>query len=154
MSVPQILVGTKLKEFYPLVSDMTTSDSDQCTAAELPAIKHYLACMMLVGANAVRLGGLKDDLFNSYLLGGDKYPNTREDGVGLLNNCKIPKKQHQHDKWGLQEELAFVQNGEEENKVNAMEGTKCHICNNEVHWGDECPTLSQAEQAWRKKYHD
>ena len=75
--------------------------------------------MMLVGVNAVRFGGLKDNLFSSYLLGGYKYPKTREDVVGLLNNYKGPKKQHQHDKWGVQEELAFVQNGEEEKKANA-----------------------------------
>ena len=108
--------------------------------------------MMLVGDNAVRFGGLKDDLFNSYLLGGDKYPKTREDVVGLLNNYKGPKKQHQHEKWGVQEEPAFVQNSEEEKKANVMEGTKCHVCNKEGHWGDKCPTLLSAEQAQRKKY--
>ena len=71
--------------------------------------------------------------------------------MGLLNNYKNPKKHHQHDKWGVQEELAFFQNGEEEKKANAMEGTKFHVCNNEGHWGYECPTLLPAEQAQRKK---
>ena len=126
---------------YPLVSDVTMADSDQRTAAEVPVREHYPAFMMLVGATAVWFGGLKDDLFSSYLLGGDKYPKTREDVIGLLNNYKSPKKQHQHDKWGVQEKLSFVQNGEEEKKVNAMEGTKCQVCNKEGHWGDDCPTL-------------
>ena len=70
--VPQILVDTKLKEFYPSVSDVTTADSGQRTAAEVLAIEHYIACMMLVGEKDMRFGGMKDDLFNSYLLGGDK----------------------------------------------------------------------------------
>ena len=61
------------------------------------------------------------------------------------------KKQLQHDKWGLQEELPFVQNGEEEKKANAMKVTKCHVCNKEGHWGDECPNLSPEEQHQRKK---
>ena len=71
--------------------------------------------------------------------------------MGLLNNYKNPKKHHQHDKWGVQEELAFFQNGEEEKKANAMEGTKFHVCNKEGHWGDKCPTLLPADQAHRKK---
>ena len=49
---------------------MTTADSNQRMAAEVPVRYHYLACIMLVGANAVRFGGLKDDVFNSYLIGG------------------------------------------------------------------------------------
>ena len=85
VSVPQVLVDTKLKELYPSVSDVTTANSSQRTTAEVPAREHYLACMMLVGANAVRFCGLKDNLFNSYLLGGYKYPKTREDVAGLLN---------------------------------------------------------------------
>ena len=72
MRVPQILVDTKLKELCPSVLDVTTDDGDQRTADEVPAREHYLACMMLVGANTVRFGGLKDNLFNIYLLGGDK----------------------------------------------------------------------------------
>ena len=76
LSIPQILVDTKLKELHPLVSDVTTANSGQRTAAEVPAREHYLALMMLVGANDVRFGGPNDDLFNSYLLGGDKYPNV------------------------------------------------------------------------------
>ena len=124
VSVPQILVDTKLKQLYPSGSDVTTADSGQRTADKVPAREHYLTCMMLVGANAVRFGGLKEYLFNSYLLGGDMYPKTREDVVGLLKNYKVPKKQQQHDKWGVQEEIDFVQNGEEEKKANAMEGTK------------------------------
>ena len=39
---------------------------------EVPTREHYLACMMLVGENAVRFSGLKDDFFNSYLLSGEK----------------------------------------------------------------------------------
>ena len=73
--------------------------------------------------------------------------------MGPKKNYKGRKKKQQHDKLGVQEELSFVQNGEEEKKTNAMEGTKCHVCNKEVHWGDECPTLSPAEQAQRKKDH-
>ena len=65
---------------------MTTADSSQRTAVEVPEREYYLACMMLVGTNNVRFSGLKEDLFNSYLLGGDSYPRTREDVVGLLNN--------------------------------------------------------------------
>ena len=65
MSVPKILVDTKLKEFYPLVSDVTTADSGQNMASKIQAREHYLACMMLVGEKAIRFGGLKDDLFNS-----------------------------------------------------------------------------------------
>ena len=137
VSVPQVLVDTKLKELYPSVSDVTTANSSQRTTAEVPAREHYLACMMLVGANSMRSVRLKDDLFNSYLLGGDMYPKTREDVMGLLKNYKVPKKQQQqHDKWGVQEELAFVQNGEDKKKAKAMEGTKCHVCNKEGHWGD------------------
>ena len=102
MSVTQILADTKLKELYPSVLDVTTDDGVHRTAAEVPVIEHYLACIMLVGVNSVRFGGLKDNLFSSYLLGGYKYPKTREDVVGLLNNYKGPKKQHQHDKWGVQ----------------------------------------------------
>ena len=86
------------------------------------------------------------------LLGRDRYPKTRDDVVGLLNNYKGPNKQQQHEKWGVQEDLALVQNSEEEKKVNAMEGTKCHVCNKEGNWGNECPTLSPEEQAQRKKY--
>ena len=77
VSVPRVLVDTNLKELYPSVSDVTTADSIQRMADEVPAREHYLECMMLVGENAVRFGGLKDDLFNSYLLGGDRYPKTR-----------------------------------------------------------------------------
>ena len=109
---------------------------------------------MLFGANALQFGGLKDDLLNSYLIVGDKYTKRREDVVGLLNNYRGPEKQHQHDKWGVQEELAFVQNGDEENKLNAMEGTKCHVCNKEGHWVEKCPTLLPVEQAQRKKYRE
>ena len=98
MSVPQVLIDTKLKELYPLLLDVTTADSSQRTAAEIPAREHYPACMMLVWVNDVRFGGLKDDLFNSYLLSGDKFPMTIEDSVGLLNNYKVLKKQQQHDK--------------------------------------------------------
>ena len=86
VSVPQILVDTKLKELYPSVSDATTANGHQRMAEEVLAREHYLTCMILVGANVVRLGGLKEDLFNSYLLGGDKYPKTREDVVGLMKN--------------------------------------------------------------------
>ena len=111
VSVPQVLVNTNLKELYPSISDVTTAENSQHTAAELPAREHYLASVMLVGENAVWFGGMKDDLFNSYLFGGDRYPKTREDVVGLLKNYKVPKKQQQHDKWGVQEELALVQNG-------------------------------------------
>ena len=111
VSVPQILVDTKLKELYHLVSDVTTADISHRTAAEVPAREHYLSCMMLVGENSVRFGGMKEDLFKRCLLGGDVYPKTREDVVGLLKNYKGPKKQQQHDKWGVQKELAFVQNG-------------------------------------------
>ena len=100
---------------------------------------------MLVGANALRFGGLKEDFFNSYLLGGDKYPKTREDVVGLMKNYKGLKKQHQNDMWGVQEELALSQNGKEEKKSNTMEGTKLNVCNKEGHWGAECPTLSPSE---------
>ena len=110
--------------------------------------------MILVGANAVRFGGLKDDLFISYLLGGYRYPKTREDVMGLLNNYKGPKKQQNNDKWGMQEELAFVQNIEEEKKANTMDGTRCHVCNKEGHWGDKCPILLPEEQAHRKKDRD
>ena len=129
VSVPQILVDTKLKELYPSATHVSTANGDQRTAAEVPAREHYLACIMLVWENAVRFGEMKDDCFNRYLLGGDNYPKTREDVVGLLNNYKDPKKQHQNYKWGVKEELAFVQNGEEEKKLNTMEGTKWHVCN-------------------------
>ena len=53
--------------------------------------------------------------------------------MGLLKNYRDPKKQQKHDKLGVQEELALVQNGEEEKKANALEGTKCHVCNKESH---------------------
>ena len=86
VSVPQVLVDTKLKEFYPSVSDVTTANSSQRTTAEVPEREHYLACMMLVGVNSMRSVRLKDDLFNSYLLGGDMYPKTREDVMVLLKN--------------------------------------------------------------------
>ena len=126
---------------------MFTDDSGQRTAAEVPAREHYLECMMSVGSNAMRFDGLNDNLLNSYLLVGYMYPKTREDFFGLLKNYKGPKKQHQHEKWGVQEELSFVQNNEEEKRVNIMEGTTFHVCNKEGHWGDECPTLLPAEQA-------
>ena len=103
---------------------MNTADSSQRTEDEVPKREHYLTCIMLVGENAVRFGELKDDLFSSYLLGGDKYPKTREDVMGLMKNYKGLKKQHQNDMWGVQEELSFSQNGKEENKANTMEGTK------------------------------
>ena len=54
----------------------------------------------------------------------------------------------------MKEELSFVQNGNDEKKANAMEGTKFHVCNKEGHWGDECPTLSPDEQAQRKIYQE
>ena len=92
VSIPQVLVDTKLKEFYSSVLDVTTADSSQRTAAEVPDREHYIACMMLVGANAVRLGGLKDDLFNIYLLSGYRHPKRREDVVGLPKNYKGTKK--------------------------------------------------------------
>ena len=38
--------------------------------------------------------------------------------------------------------------------MNVMEGTKCHVCNEEGHWGDEYPTLSPADQDQRKKDHE
>ena len=37
VSVPHILVDTKLKELYPLISDVTTNDGGQRTSAEVPA---------------------------------------------------------------------------------------------------------------------
>ena len=51
---------------------MTTADGGQRTEDKVPTREHYLACMMLVGANAVQFCGLMDDFFNSYLLGGEK----------------------------------------------------------------------------------
>ena len=55
---------------------MNTADSSQRTEDEVPKREHYLTCIMLVGENAVRFGELKDDLFSSYLLVGDRYPKT------------------------------------------------------------------------------
>ena len=69
----------------------------------------------------------------------------------LLNKYKGPEEQDQHDKWKVQEELAFVQNAEEGKKANAMEGTKCNVYNKEGHWGDECPNLFPEKKAQRKK---
>ena len=43
VSIPQILVDTKLKELYPLVSDVTMADGGQRAADELPEREHYLA---------------------------------------------------------------------------------------------------------------
>ena len=98
VSLPQIFVDTKLKELPPLVSDVTAAKGDHRTAAKVPMQEQYLACTMLVGENAVQFSSLKDDLFNSYLIGRNKHPKTREYVVGLMHNYKVPKKQHQHDK--------------------------------------------------------
>ena len=58
VSVTQILVDTKLKEFYPSVLDVTTADGVQRTEADVPEREHYIACMMLVGENAVWYRGM------------------------------------------------------------------------------------------------
>ena len=62
---------------------------------------------MLYGSDNGRFGGIKTNLENNITCGLDIYPNTKEDTVGLINNCNLIKQ----PMWSntVKEEVAFVQ---------------------------------------------
>ena len=106
--------------------------------------------MILVGANNVKFGELKDNLSNSYLIGEYQYPKNREGLVSILNNWKGSKKQQltTNNTATLREKVSFVQkysdrDGKNGKRVNEVGEEQCHHCKKkDGHWIYECPDLS------------
>ena len=100
--------------------------------------------------NNAKFGEIKDDLYSSYLLRDNQYPNNREGIVSITNNWKGSNKQQPTttNNTTVQDEVEFVQkyaeiddkNGK---RVNAAGEEKCHhYGKRDGHWIYECPDIS------------
>ncbi len=72
--------------------------------------KEYLSCMVLWGSNNTKFYQLKIDPANSITMGQDQFPKTIVETQHLLNDYKMPSRQH-HVKEPDSNGVAFLQNG-------------------------------------------
>ena len=81
------LIDAELQNVRPNPENLTLP---QCTVAESTINQAYYMGIFILGLDPIRFKKLRDNLFNSYMVGRDEYPKTINRATSMLMVYRIP----------------------------------------------------------------
>lgn len=118
----------------------------------LKANKHFFGYLLIVNADPKRYGALQRQYQTLHLSTGiDHYPESIDEAMEKLNQCKPPKSNHKHSKTQRDKNQSSEKESTDDTPalsfLQQSEG-KCHCCGKEGHHSRNCRQKKPKDEWW------